>query len=85
MYNIIIRFKMSNAALFTVSLFQIGSSFVGKTSIANRFTNNIFNYTMLSTIGVETYTKEISHKGKILVLRYGTQKDKKDILIYQIN
>ena len=61
---------MSNAPPLTVSLFQIGCSFVGKTSIATRFTKNTFQFSMLSTIGVETYSKEISHNGKIINVKF---------------
>ena len=61
---------MSNAPPLTISLFQIGCSFVGKTSIATRFTKNTFQFTMLSTIGVETYSKEISRNGKIINVKF---------------
>ena len=61
---------MSNAPPLAVSLFQIRCSFVGKTSIATRFTKNTFQFSMLSTIGVETYSKEISHNGKIINVKF---------------
>ena len=61
---------MSNAPPLTISLFQIGCSFVGKTSIATRFTKNTFQFTMLSTIGVEAYSKEISRNGKIINVKF---------------
>ena len=53
----------------SVSLLQIGYSNVGKTSLSYRFTNNTFNPYLLNTVGLDYFTKKITHAGKNILVK----------------
>ncbi|MBN2150841.1 MAG: GTP-binding protein [Candidatus Lokiarchaeota archaeon] len=54
----------------------LGSNAVGKTSLANRYTRNLFSATYINTIGCDIYVKNIDFRGeacKIVVHDIGGQ------------
>ena len=53
----------------SVSLLQLGYSNVGKTSLSYRFTNNTFNPYLLNTVGLDYFTKKITHAGKNILVK----------------
>jgi small GTP-binding protein len=46
----------------------VGSNAVGKTSLANRYTRNLFSNTYINTIGCDIYVKKIDFQGEALKL-----------------
>lgn len=61
--------KMLKKAPTVISLLQIGCSNVGKTALAYKFVSDIFKKNLLNTVGIDYVTKNVSIKGKDVMVK----------------
>ena len=59
----------------------LGDSSVGKTAFILRFCDGKFEDDILTTIGLDTKTKFVSHKEKKFNCKYGILQGKKDFIL----
>ena len=56
-------------SLNIINLVTLGESSVGKSSIINRYTQNIFNFSFVSTIGIEFRRKTITINNNVVEIK----------------
>ena len=66
--------------MITFKIMLLGDSSVGKTAFILRFCDGKFEDDSITTIGLDTKTKFVSHKDKKYNYKYGIQLGKKDFV-----
>ena len=56
-------------SLNIINLVTLGESSVGKSSIINRYTQNVFNFSFVSTIGIEFRRKTITINNNVVEIK----------------
>ena len=60
---------MNKLKNLNINLITLGESSVGKSSIINRYTQNIFNFSFVSTIGIEFRRKTITINNNVVEIK----------------